>query len=199
MKDKIILTLILIGIFVFSVFTGIYIYKIINKSDKEIAKINEIYNNRIVENEKNSQEIEEIISTNSSDKKITPHTKLILRKYYEECGHSINEYVEMPSELINMTKEELENEYKDWNINTFSEDEVILIKTVNEFCNEHYSLKELDGYVAIYKIDKNGKEILQEKTAISTRYLTQTDKSHLENEIKIFGTENLNKFIEDFE
>lgn len=201
MNKKVVITLMVIGIFIFSVFTGIYIYKIMNTNNKKISNINEINkNNTITEKSENTLKIgEETISINSQEEKITPNTKLVLRKYYEQCGHSINEYVEMPSELINMTREELQEQYKDWSINVFSEKEVILIKIVNDFCNEHFVLKELDGYIAIYKIDKNGKETLKEKTAISTKYLTETDKEHLKNEIKIFGIENLNKYIEDFE
>ena len=199
MNNKTIIVLMIVGMFIVSLFTGIYIYKIFNQKETKFAKVNEIYNNRTVEEDENVLEINNrIVNANSKEEKITPNTKLVLRKYYEQCGHSINEYVEMPSELINMTREELQEQYKDWSINVFSEKEVILIKIVNDFCNEHFVLKELDGYIAIYKIDKNGKETLKEKTAISTKYLTETDKEHLKNEIKIFGIENLNKYIEDF-
>lgn len=200
MNNKTIIILMIVVMFIVSLFTGIYIYKIFNQKGTKFAKVNEIYNNRTVEENENVLEINNrIVNANSKEEKITPNTKLVLRKYYEQCGHSINEYVEMPSELINMTREELQEQYKDWSINVFSEKEVILIKIVNDFCNEHFVLKELDGYIAIYKLDKNGKETLKEKTAISTKYLTETDKEHLKNEIKIFGIENLNKYIEDFE
>lgn len=200
MNKKVIIVFMLVGMFTVSIFTGIYIYRIFNQKESKFAKVNEIYNNETFEKNNNANEINnKIVNANSKEEKITPNTKLVLRKYYEECGHSINEYVEMPSELINMTKDELQEQYKDWNINSFSEKEVILIKIVNDFCNEHFILKELDGYVAIYKIDKNGKETLKEKTTISTKYLTETDKEHLKNEVKIFGIENLNKYIEDFE
>lgn len=200
MNNKTIIILMIALMFIVSLFTGIYIFKIFNQKETKFAKVNEIYNNRTVEEDENVLEINNrIVNANSKEEKITPNTKLVLRKYYEQCGHSINEYVEMPSELINMTREELQEQYKDWSINVFSEKEVILIKIVNDFCNEHFVLKELDGYIAIYKLDKNGKETLKEKTAISTKYLTETDKEHLKNEIKIFGIENLNKYIEDFE
>lgn len=200
MNKKVIIVFMLVGMFTVSIFTGIYIYRIFNQKESKFAKANQIYNNETFEKNNNANEINnKIVNANSKEEKITPNTKLVLRKYYEECGHSINEYVEIPSELINMTKDELQEQYKDWNINSFSEKEVILIKIVNDFCNEHFILKELDGYVAIYKIDKNGKETLKEKTTISTKYLTETDKEHLKNEVKIFGIENLNKYIEDFE
>lgn len=200
MNKKTLITLIVIGILIFSVFTGMYIYKIVNKKEEKISYVEKMYDNKTMQNEENILKSQnETISINSKDEKITPNTRLVLRKYYEKCGHTINEYVELPAELINMTKQDLEKQYKDWQVYVFSEKEVILIKSVNDYCNEHYKLKELDGYIAIYKINRDGKEELQEKTSISTRYLTETDISHLKNEIEIFGTENLNKYIEDFE
>ena len=197
MSKRVFITLGIVFTFLISVFLGIYFFKRINKYD--VSKIN---NNIYHENEvkvQNEINFSETISTNSAEQKITPNTRLVLRKYYEECGHTINEYAEMPPELINMTKEELQEQYKDWKINSFSEKEVVLIKFINNFCDEHYVLKELDEYVAIYKLDKNGEESLLKNTSISTRYLTQTDISHLKSGIKVFGKENLNSYLEDFE
>lgn len=200
MNKKVLIVLMIIGIIIVSVFTGMYAYKILNKNQERISYVKKIYDNQNIQKGENIIKKEnEIINTNSSEEKITPNTRLVLRKYYEKCGHSVNEYVELPAELINLTKEELSEQYKDWEIYIFSEKEVILIKSVNDYCNEHYKLKELDGYIAIYKINKDGKEELQEKTSISTRYLTETDISHLQSEIEIYGTENLNKYLEDFE
>ena len=198
MKNKVLIVSILITVFIISILIGIFIFNLLTSPNEDIANKNEILNNKIIE-ENSIQNTDELITANSSEEKINPSTKLVLRKYYEQCGHSINEYVEMPPELINMNKQELQEQYKDWNINVFSEKEVILIKTINDYCNEHYILKELEEEIAIYKIDKNGQEEFQEKTGISTRYLTETDKEHLKNKIKIYGVENLNKCLEDFE
>ena len=175
MKNKVLIVSILITVFIISILIGIFIFNLVNSQNQDIANKNEILNHKIIE-ENTIQITDELITANSSEEKINPSTKLVLRKYYEQCGHSINEYVEMPSELINMNKEELHEQYKEWSINVFSEKEVILIKTVNDYCNEHYILKELEGEIAIYKIDKNGQEVFQEKTGISTRYLKETDK-----------------------
>lgn len=200
MSKKTLIILLIIGIIIFSILTGMYIYKISNKKQENNYYVKRMYDSQTIPKEENTLKIEnDTINANSSEEKITPNTRLVLRKYYEKCGHSVNEYVELPAELINMTKEELSEQYKDWEIYVFSEKEVILIKTINDNCNEHYKLKELDGYIAVYKINKDGKEELQEKTSISTRYLTQTDISHLNSEIEIYGIENLNKYLEDFE
>ena len=49
------------------------------------------------------------------------------------------------------------------------------------------------------KILSDGKEEIYQNTGISTEYLPETDKISLRDGIKVFGRENLNSIIEDFE
>lgn len=133
------------------------------------------------------------------EEKTTPHTRLVLKKKYQECGHIINEYAQIPEEMVNKTKEEIEEEYKEWKIDNFSSTQLELIKDVKGYCNEHFIVKIKDDIVAIYKIDKEGKEVLEETTGIAIEYLTPEDVEKLEQGIKVYGEENLNAMIEDFE
>ena len=139
------------------------------------------------------------IFKNTDKVKITPNTKLVLKKYYTQCNHTINTYVELPKELVNLDEQELKKEYEGWKVDKFTQDEVILLKEENAFCDEHYIIKEYSGRIAIYKINKNGAEILEKVTSISTEYLTEHDLLNIKNGIKVYGTEQLNKTLEDYE
>ena len=66
-------------------------------------------------------------------------------------------------------------------------------------CNEHYILKLKDGVIAIYEEKEDESEVLKEMTGISTEYLTENDKMELEKGIKVYGKEELNSMIEDYE
>ena len=66
-------------------------------------------------------------------------------------------------------------------------------------CDEHYLLKENNGYIAIYRKDNEGKEKLKETTQIVTTYLPETDRQSLKNGIEIIGKENLSLTLEDYE
>ena len=66
-------------------------------------------------------------------------------------------------------------------------------------CDEHYIVKENNGYVAIYTENSFGKETLKETTEIVTSYLPETDLVRLREGIKVIGKENLNAIIEDYE
>lgn len=93
----------------------------------------------------------------------------------------------------------MEELYSDWNIEKFQNNEVILSKTENGECGEHYVIRDVNGQIVIYIIDNNGEEKEYEKTEIATEYLTETDKITIKNGLKVYGKEALNQVIEDFE
>lgn len=142
---------------------------------------------------------EEILNANSSEVKITPNTELLLERYYKKCNHTTKEYVELPQDIVNMNEEELRQEYQDWEVKKFTSEEITLYKQLDQMCNEHYMLKAKDGKIAIYRLNENGEAILDETTAISTEYLPETDLINIEEGMKVYGKEQLNKVLEDFE
>lgn len=182
-----------IGIFI----ALVIIYVIFTGNNNEQNKVDVA--DEITTNKKQEIIINEAIETSSQDEKTTPNTILILKKYYQDCGHTISGKASIPEEMVNLTKDEISQKYPGWELEQFSKDEVILYKEVDSFCGEHYFVTEEDGYISIYNIDEEENKKLKEKTNLSVEYLTETDKINLKNGIIIYGTEELNKLIEDFE
>ncbi len=135
----------------------------------------------------------------TADEKVSPDCKIILRKMYNKCNHIIDEQVELPQEIVNMNKEQLEKEYVNWKVESFSPNEVILYKEVDGQCGQHYILRDNDGIIVIYQINENGEEELLDETEISTEYLTQTDLIEIQKGLKVNSLEELNKILEDYE
>lgn len=140
-----------------------------------------------------------VVQANAEEKKVSPNAALIIKKYYPECGHTTKDYAEIPQELVNLNEKEVAQYYKDWELKGFSNNEIVLYKEMSGICNEHYILKAEDGVIVIYTVDKDNKETLKERMQISTEYLTEEDLEKLVEGIKIFGKEDLNATIEDFE
>lgn len=198
----IILTLVII---VIGILVGIEIYQKKESLQRNIVE-NEI--NTISEDitDECTEEYEEIkeqakldIETNSNEKKISPNCLIILKRYYNECQHTINEYINIPKTLVNGTKEDLQREYKNWEIQNFSSNKIILYRKFESNCGQHFLLKNDNGKIAIYKINENSREELYKETEISVEYLTETDKEKIQNGIRVNGIEELNQLIEDFE
>lgn len=149
-----------------------------------------------------TEEYEKSIETttvSSSEEKVSANAILILKKYYQKCDHTINEYVELPQELVNMTKEEVQSEYPDWEVIGFEEGKLTLYKEFNDVCGEHFVLKIKNGTVIVYTVNEDGTENFYEETGISSEYLTETDLITMQNGLEIYGKEELNQTIEDFE
>lgn len=162
-------------------------------------------NTQVQNNIKIQDEIEENIFTNDisvssiEQEKISPNAVLVLKKHYEQCDHTIKEYAKIPEEYVNLNKEELAKKQEGWQIEEFSKDEVTLIKDINSVCNEHYVLRQKDGIIAVYQIHEDNTETLKEETGIAVEYLTDIDKLRLEEGIRIYGEEELNSTLEDYE
>ena len=139
------------------------------------------------------------VEATSSEEKISPNCKLILKRYYKECEHLINEYIDVPESLVNKTRKEFEEQYKNWEIDKFTSTEIIIYREFESNCGQHYVLRNNEGKISIYKIDDNNEEKLLENTEISVEYLTEKDKVEIQNGIRVNGKEELNKRLEDFE
>lgn len=193
MKKRAIFIFIIIIIILFGVFFYIGL-----KVDKEnnhnlLGSINNLQ----IEEEK--VESENVVETTTFEEKTTPNTILTLQKYYTECGHTIETSNALSEEEVNLTEDEIREKYADWNLELFSSEEIILLKEVDSFCGEHYLVTEKDGFIAISTVDQDGTVTFKEKTNISVEYLPETDRITLKNGLMVYGTEELNKLIEDFE
>ena len=196
---KIVFVLILILLIIFSFGIGLYIYKI-NENNKNLL-ISQKIEDECTEEARLYELglLNNYVETNISEEKISPNAIIIFETKYNKCGHVLKQYESPENELINLTKSQLQEKYSDWEIKEFNSKEIILYKEVEESCDEHYVLREKDGYIAIYKIDENNIENLIQITQISTKYITETDKIELDKGIKVNGKEELNSTLEDFE
>lgn len=170
----------------------IYTLQYAEQNQQQLAKQNTNTVNNLMQNE-------ESIQTNQEEEKVTPNTQFILQKHYVQCGHTTVDYEEVPSEVVNMTQGELQEKYKEWEIAKFSKQEVILRKEESGNCDQHYVLREKEGYVAIYLVNQNGMESLKELTGIATEYLPQEDIQKFKEGIFVYGLQELNTIIEDYE
>ena len=174
-----------------------------NKKSEIIPETNTYISEKIedecTEEYKEEQGQENTTVVSSAEEKVSANAELILKKYYTKCDHTINEYVELPQELVNLTKEQVQEKYKDWQVIGFEKGKVTLYKEFDDVCGEHFKLKIENGKVVVYTVNNDETETLYEKTNISSEYLTETDLLNMQDGLEIYGKEELNQVIEDFE
>lgn len=65
--------------------------------------------------------------------------------------------------------------------------------------SQEYVIRENNGYIAIYRVDEDKKEVLIEITPIVIAYLPDIDRIELSKGIRVFGKEQLSLRLEDYE
>lgn len=65
--------------------------------------------------------------------------------------------------------------------------------------NRHYILRSKDNLIHVYYINEKEEEVLYRVTEISTKYLAEEDVKGLETGIDVYGVQELNQLLEDFE
>lgn len=180
---------------------GMSIYKNINESKEElvVSKKDSVQDTVIKEVQKEQDEkykVQEVVA--KDEEKISPYAKITVEKYYKQCGHSTVEIYDVPKEMVNLTKEELQNRYKNWEIKKFTAKDIQIYREIDANCSSHYVLKEKDGYLAVYKAISKNMDELNSITDIEYASLKEEDKLALDAGIKIYGTDELSSIIEDF-
>lgn len=186
----------LVGTVLFAVIVTIAVQIVIEENTQK-----QIYQQKAqIEEKEEDITVNEVEMTSTiGEDQISPNAVIYFKTYYTECKHTTTETIDIPQELVNKTREEVAEKYKDWDIGEFTNQEITLYCEVEGICPEHYIIREKDGYIAIYQIGENGKETLKEMTGIVINYLPETDVLRLQEGIKVVGKEELNATIEDYE
>lgn len=194
MKKEWILGVIAFILLIISIVLGIYVYNLNKTKDSNMldsVQLAKIYNQNSLSNE--------IVSTSSTEERISPNCTIVEKEYYKDCDHIIRNETQVEDNLINYTKEELAKKYNGWNIEEFTSNRVTVYKEQEGFCPEHYVIRAHNGVLSIYTIDKDGIETLERETEIQTMYLPQEDIEKFEQGVQVVGNSQLLDLLEDFE
>lgn len=198
--NKLIITLMCIVVVIGAMITAVVIY---TPKENEVPQdiTTKIAEENIIDDctEEYEEMQNEMLETDSQEEKISPNASITFKVTFEQCGHTTSNYQDIPEELVNQTKEGLQEKYKDWEVEQFSDTQIVLNKTEEGSCKEHYIVRDREGMVTIFEILEDGTEKEYESTDIATEYLTENDKINMEKGIEVNGKQNLNQLIEDFE
>lgn len=199
MRKGCIITIIAVAIIILlaiGVIIGIYAYQ------KDKVQDSNILSKQLAEQKqgqtKNNMS-NDIVSTSIAEVKLSPNCTIVEKQYFKGCDHIIKNIKEIPEEWINMTEEEIKAQYTEWTLESFSNNQIIVSQEKEEYCGQHYIIRENNGVLAIYTLDENGNETWKEDTEISTMYLTEGDLEKLKEGIKAIGEDKLHTTLEDFE
>ena len=199
--NKLIVTMLAIVVVIGAIFTAVIVFT--PKHSQDVEKIQtEIAEEEILDectDEYEEMEYENTVKANTQEEKTSPNCSLTIKTYYPKCGHTKSEYTNLPQDFVNLSKEEIQEKYQDYEIQDFATNAIVIYQEKQGDCGEHYRVKDKNGTVTIYQVLEDGTEQEMETTGITTEYLPDTDKINMKNGIQVNGKQELNQLIEDFE
>lgn len=150
-----------------------------------------------IKNQEQQTETAEVVAINIA--RITPSTKLVYEYYYEGDGETKREEEVPPYFLLDMTREDIEKKYPDWQLQSFSSSEVVMRKNIAGKVKERYIIREYDGYVAVFFEQPVDGVSLRELTDTPISSLTEEEQAKLKIGISILGEEALINAMENYE
>lgn len=145
------------------------------------------------------EQLAETEETSIDEQKIGINTKLVVEEYYTSCKHKNQTSKDVQKNMINLTKEEFEKEYSEYELKEFSKEEIIVEEEIEGICDEHFKIALGEEFIEVFKLDSNEYEELYLVTDISKDYLTDEDIYKLDSGILVYGRENVNLKLEDYE
>ena len=187
----ILLVIMVILLFALGVMMGIYFYGSDNTEDTNLLNV------QLAEESMSGNNV--TVSTSLTEEKVSPNCTIVEKQYFTGCDHLIKDIKEIPEDWINMTEEQILEQYPDWTLESFTNNQIIVSQEKEGYCGEHYVIRTHDDVIGIYTLDENGKETLKEDTDIPTMYLTEEDLEILNKGIQAIGENQLHQILEDYE
>ena len=116
-------------------------------TEKEVTEKKQIIDSVqdvVIKNVQNEyeKEIEILEETISVEERVSPYAKMAIEKEFSKCGHTTVKVMDIPKELINLTRKEIEEKYSGWDVREFSPEEFTIFRVIDANCEDHYVLKE---------------------------------------------------------
>lgn len=149
-------------------------------------------------NSSNNQQFDEIPAVQRKSDRISSSTEMIYQYYYEDRDKVVEEKGKPPYFLIDLTRDELQKTYSDWQVSSFSSEKVIMKKNISSNNAFHYILGVYDGFIAIFHNNERGDSELKEITETPISSLPQEERIKLEKGIIVYGEEELIRMLQDY-
>ncbi len=198
----------LVGILCF--FISFYMYRNISNTVNNINEKaqSEVYaqNDTNINNDKDEEETktsEYNKETNTlemvmADNTINESTKMVYQYYYKDEGKMEESEEVPPYFLLGFDFNDMLEYYPDWQIVSFSGEEVVMRKIVDEKKENSFIITQKDGYIAVYYEDENKGEILYQMTETPISVLTQEEQVRLNDGIIVKGEYELTKILAEY-
>jgi len=84
------------------------------------------------------------IEASQREERTSPGCMVTMRTFYKDCEHALENTAIIEEQFVNLNEEEFRKEHADWEIQEFTSNSIVIYREINDFCGEHYRIRDLD-------------------------------------------------------
>jgi hypothetical protein len=143
------------------------------------------------------EEEEHAVQAGADNDRITNDTVITWDYEYDMCKHHVYVDAEPDPEMIGLSFSQLQDVYPNVHILSFTAEEVVLKKSFNCYCPEHYMLKKSGDKLAVYRTAAGSdKQDMYINIDIDFKALEEDDQQALEAGRVFSNFDDLQTFLE---
>lgn len=132
--------------------------------------------------------------------KIDTDSTMVLERLYTTCNHVLIEEHPMESRYTGKTEQEMAAAFPEWQLKHFTSNRVVFLIKIESFCPDHYIIKEEDGFLVIFRPDKDtGLPLVLEATNIPFDRLNSEMQEMTTGGIVVDSIEEVEQLLENWE
>jgi len=144
----------------------------------------------------NARDQRDVVRVKDQETTLRADAVVLYTVYYTGCGHEYTEEKAIEDRFVGLSKEELEEQIKDWAVVYFTPQQINLRRNIEGLCDEHYYIGIYQGYVALFKGEPGLESTPVEMTDIIVDVLREDDRNLLEQGMIIESKEEFMKIRE---
>ena len=134
---------------------------------------------------------------------ISDSTVITYEREYAK-SNEVDEETQSPEvEMLGLNKDELKQLYKEWDIKTFDDKEVVLHKKIDSYSPRFYKVgvaqKNQQEYIAVFNFNKEGEEVIDYISDTPISILNENEKNNLKKGVIFGDIEEVHRMLENYD
>lgn len=150
----------------------------------------------------NGEEVEGSLENNQGNIVTKTTTSVTFKRYYTKTNTKKTETVNIEAGNVGLNQAQFSEKYKDWTVESFSSDLIVLSKTIDSYPKGYYIITVNDEtkekYIAVYSFDEDGNKNIVEQTNTPIELLDSTAAEEIQKGIVVQSEDEMYNILQNY-
>ncbi len=135
--------------------------------------------------------------------KVVPNTRIVFETKFLKSNDTDKQVKDPEQEIIGLSKEDIEDYYSGWTVASFTEEEIILRRTIDSYSPKHFKVgikkKDEHEYITVYSFTESGEEVVDYISDKPIELLSKEDQDKLREGMIFDSMDDVYRMLENYD